>query len=164
MRREDRGWPRRGPEPQGLLRLLEGRPEASDQEAPGTAAFCAVALPGRCGPPLDPLTFSGFDPLLRAHSGSLGLAGRVSPPRVFSEPRISVLVSCTRVRSFVELSLALPNAQLIAVCLAVPSSQNRTSASSLSLTFQPTSFLIFRVPPLFPNSPASALLILLSNS
>lgn len=130
-RREDRGWPRRGAESQGLLRLLEGRPEASDPEAPRAAAFGVVALPGRCGPPLDPSTFSGFDPLLRARSGSPGLAGRVPPPRVVSELRISVLVSCTRVRSFVELSKGLSEAPLVAVCPAVPAPRNRTSASPL---------------------------------
>lgn len=48
---------------------------------------------------LNPLTLSGCEPPLKAGSESLGFSGRAPPPRVLSEPRISVLVSWTRVRS-----------------------------------------------------------------
>lgn len=109
VRQEDRGWARRGPELQGLLRLLACRPRGFGRggSTRGYVPCCSVARPVRAF--WDPLTFSGCDPPLRAHSGSLGLAGRVPPSRVFAEPRINVLVSCTRDRSSVDLSSAFPN-------------------------------------------------------
>ena len=108
-----------GPGAQGLLRLLERRPQGvrPGGSARGCVPCCGVARPVRAS--LDPLTFSGCAPPCGAHSESLGFAGRVSPPRVFSMPRISVLVSCTWVRSFVDLSSALANAQLNVVCACI---------------------------------------------
>lgn len=101
-----------------------------------------VARPVRAS--LHPLTFSGCTPPLRTHWESLGLAGRVPPPRVFCLPRISVLVSCILVRSFVKLSSVFPNARLVNRCLHLHCRSLWTGRRPrLSLTFQPTSFPIF---------------------
>lgn len=139
-----------GPGAQGLLRLLERRPRSVGPggSARGCVPCCGVARPVRAS--LDPLIFSACAPPFGAHSESLGFAGRVSPPRVFFMPRISVLVSRTWIRSSVELSSALPNAQLNVVCTCIAVVFKLDIGLAFSLAFRPTSFPIFRAFFFFP--------------